>query len=394
MKDIKDIHLADVPFMAFSKKFFELRTLEGHLQFLEEWVELGMTDKFFTERNNPADLLYFYEQLVELYQLSSDLNENETTFEELKMLFSKNMANSRFMKNIRCLSKEEIMEPFLVIRSVFVKADLVYYKSTLHSWLENALHSCVSDCAGKYIFPLFSCTKKLLVAAWVIYKSISVKNSNEAKHHKISQFKDTCPLLLADQHLTDPYLEIESFFSGCSLGEYQRDLKGWFKAALTEGFCFKKAGSLVYFHGQLTQLLQAGYLIVKNDLPYERDKPYCDHAVTFGDWINSVRSKWAAKGDLSASDYDVKYLTRFEQEEPMLYLKKNLKLKKIKHIRYGLQEWLHCGLSKANSISDLDNRYLYQLYEKLEKLLEAFFLLVAKEALWKPPVLQKGEVYD
>ncbi|WP_147273681.1 hypothetical protein [Pedobacter chinensis] len=392
MKDIKDIDLTDVPFTAFLKKFFESKTLEGHLQFVEEWLELAVTDKFLTERNSPADLLCFYEQLVELYQLSSDLNEDETTFERLKTDLSMRQVNPRFIPGKELLSEEEIMSPFLAIRSVFVKSDLAYYKSALHDWLENALHSCVSDSAGKCIFPLYSCTKKLLVAAWLIYEHLSRKISNEIKHHKISQFEDTCPLLLNDQHLKDPYLEIESFFSGCSLGEYQRDLKGWFKAALTEGFCFKKAGSLVYFHEQLIQLLQAGYLIVKNDLPYERNAPYCDHAATFGDWINSVRSKWAAEGDQAASDYDVRFLTRFEQEEPLLYLKKNLKLKKIKHIRYGLQEWLHCGLSKAGSISDLDNRYLYQLYEKLEKLLEAFFLLVAKEALLKTSILQEHEI--
>lgn len=177
--------------------------------------------------------------------------------------------------------------------------------------------------------------------------------------------------------MLDPYKEIESFFSGNSLGEYRKDLKHWFRAALIEHVSVKHSSTIVYFHDQLVQLLHAGYLIVNKNLEYKRNEAYCSNALTFRDWINGVKAKRELEKGVPTSDFEVYALNDKEKLAPLQYLSKILKLKTIKYIRYDMQEWLYCALSNRSSLMGIDDKYILKLYETLEKLLEAFFLLIA-----------------
>jgi hypothetical protein len=374
---MKEINLNEQPFIIFLDKFFRLKTIKSHLNFLDEWLELVVTDKSFTKKNIPADVLRIYNLYIELYELAFELANDSSGQNKLKTLANQVELHS----NYKCcyLFDEEIVNPILAFQFIFDQTDVSTYKTTLNNWLESSLNNCVSDLTGNLIFPFYSHTKKLLEASWLIYQRAEARSKNQSA--QLNVFQDTCPLLLEDTSLADPYLKIESFFSNASLGEYRTNLKDWFKAALVEKRCFDKAGSLVYFHGQLIELIQAGYLIVKNNLPYQTEKDYSNQATTFSNWINKIRAEKSKDGLGFASDYSICALTKPEINEPLKYLKKHLKLKKIKHIRYGLQEWLYCGLSKTSSIAEIETKYVYQLYENLEKLIEAFFLLIIGKPL-------------
>ncbi|WP_316832375.1 hypothetical protein [Pedobacter aquatilis] len=195
-----------------------------------------------------------------------------------------------------------------------------------------------------------------------------------SKKHK--RFQDTCPYLLNDEYLENPYLEIESFFSAFSLGEYKRDLKKWFKAVLTEKNRFKNTGALIFFYEQLIRLIHASYVIAQSDLKYPRDKPYSHKADSFGSWIlftHEANESLSINTDVA---YVITELNTKDKANPMRYLRTHLTFKKVKWIRYGLKEWLQIGLSKKSSIVDADERIIYPLYEQLEKLLEICFLLL------------------
>jgi len=80
---MKDKILYSEPLFLFLESFFESRTVSQHIRFLEEWLQLVLTDKFYTKWNNPADILFFYNQFVELYEHSSKLIEDQRASEEV-----------------------------------------------------------------------------------------------------------------------------------------------------------------------------------------------------------------------------------------------------------------------------------------------------------------------
>lgn len=373
--NMKDKILYSEPLFIFLESFFESRTVSQHIRFLEEWLHLVLTDKFYTKWNNPADILFFYNQFVELYEHSSKLIEDQRASEEVDSN-SAARAQLKLSYEPQYLSTEEILNPLLAIQGVFKDYDFAYYKSALYEWLEEALNSALSDIDGAEIFPIYANTKKLIEANWLLLQYLVSKDQQEKNVKTLICFEQTCPLLLQKSYLNDPYKEIESFFSGASLGEYRKDLKDWFRAALIEHVSFKRSSKLIYFHSQLIQLIHAGYLIVNNNLIYQRNEPYCSNANTFKDWIIGVKAKTEEETGVETFNYDVFALSDAEKRDPLQYVYKTLKLKKIKEIRYGLQEWLYCALSKQNSLMDIEDQYILKLYETLEKLLEAFFLLV------------------
>lgn len=374
---MKDKILYPQPLILFLESFFELRTLAEHLCFFEEWMQLVMTDEFYTKKHNPADILYFHDQFLELYKHSSDLIEDQIAFGKLNLAISSSGVNSKLNDEPQYLSDEETVNPLLALQIVFKDFDFAYYKSTLRHWLEESLNAAFSDVIGASIFPLYSNTKKLIEACWLLHNCLAEEHQETQKLNTLIYFEQTCPLLVQQSHVADPYLEIESFFRDASLGEYRKDLKNWFRAALTKRKSFKRSNTLIYFHGRLIQLIHAGYLIINNNLVYQRDEPYCSNAITFKDWINGMKTNYEMENGMATSAYDVYALSDNEKLRPLEYLSKTLKLRKIKQLRYGLQEWLYCGLSNKNSLMGIDDKYILKLYETLEKLLEAFFLLIA-----------------
>jgi len=384
MSIIKSLQLKDHPSLIIINEFFNCRTVDRYLEFLEQWMELIMGNQDHVCNNNPSDLLFFYEKLVELFEAGSQFcgyvwSDQSLTDQGLLQSSDEFLSHEKELLNSypKYLSKGELNNPLMAIKFIFSECDFDFYKTKLHHWLEEGLSNHHSDNNRNLIFPFYSHSKKLIEACWLIHERLISKNSFKPLLPKPLGFEGTCPLLLRDDHFENPYLEIEHFYSGSSLGEYKNDIKAWFKAALTEELKYQNSSDLVYFNNQIVQLLHAGYLIIKNELSYQGIRGYISTGETFKEWIFRVRDQQIANGRNVYGEYLVNLLEEEYQKDPVKFLKESLTLPKIKDLRYGLQEWLYCALHENSSINTMESRYLFDQYEQLEKLLEAFFLLVA-----------------
>jgi hypothetical protein len=205
----------------------------------------------------------------------------------------------------------------------------------------------------------------------------NINTTQPNPHLNIKRFEYTCPLLLSTEHQLNPYLEIESFFNGASLGFYRFELRSWFKIAMTPKLRVENHGNLIYFHNQLVQLLHAGYLIVKNHIGDKNSNHFLTTTETFKDWVNDMRKQKIDEGIGMASGYEIHSLLEDEMANPFLYLRKILTLSRIFEIRYGLQEWLYCSFNCNSSIATMDATHVFYLFEDIEKLLELLFYLIA-----------------
>ena len=229
------------------------------------------------------------------------------------------------------------------------------------------------------LIPIQRSVKKLIAACWLIRQRISrYFFAEDDQSGQEIMFPFTDPVLLLPEYMEDPYLLIEDFFTGATLGEYKNDLKRWFKYALTEDLRDEDAQNLLFFHNQIIRMLHAGHLIVKDDIPYKRADHYTETAATFANWIEESIESRQVEGNYLHWEYEVNVLEEEFREDPIGYLKKELSLKTISDLRFGLQEWLYAALSNRSSIHVLESRYVVNQYEQLEKLLEVFFLLVTK----------------
>ena len=64
------------------------------------------------------------------------------------------------------------------------------------------------------------------------------------------------------------------------------------------------------------------------------------------------------------------------QLDPLAFCKETLTLNNIVQLRYGLSEWLDAGLSNRSSINSLPPAYGFAQYLTLQKLIEAFYLII------------------
>lgn len=181
---------------------------------------------------------------------------------------------------------------------------------------------------------------------------------NEAESNaEINRFENSCPLLLNDEQLINPRIVLENFFSGNDLISAKAKLKYWFKTALTEDLRYENGNELLFFHNQLIQLFNAGYIISLRQ-----------HSID--DNFDQV--------DLLNSDALICCLDKAEKSNPLKYLSVTLTTSNLRLIRFGMQEWLYSALSIGSSISDLDGKFIFEQYEVLEKLMEALFLISAR----------------
>lgn len=189
-------------------------------------------------------------------------------------------------------------------------------------------------------------------------------------------FAQTCPLLLKDEQLENPYLLLEEFFSYRSLDDYQKELDTWFTAALHEELKHPKPETLIYLHQQLQSLLNACYLIAVNpqkvqpSLPKPKNTSY-DQQQKFGQKCDSESR--AEEG--YAQPY---WLTLDTRENPIAFLQEQLNIENLKHLRLGLQEWLEDGLIETSCLADTQPSYGFSFYQQLHQIIEACYLLLSQ----------------
>ena len=199
-------------------------------------------------------------------------------------------------------------------------------------------------------------------------------NTLQSRTYLTQGFEYTCPLLLSAEHQSNPFLEIESFFDGASLGYYQSELRSWFKIALTEDMEVNDHSGMLYFHNQLIQLFQAGYLIVKKKAKVAS----INHStVSLKNRINDLRKHKIDEGTGKAGHYEIHLLSEDEIENPFFYLKEILNLPRIAEMREGLQEWIYCSFNGKSSIATMDAAYVFSLFDDAGKVLELLFILIA-----------------
>lgn len=188
------------------------------------------------------------------------------------------------------------------------------------------------------------------------------------------QFAQTCPLLLNQQQLENPYLVLEAFYAERSLGEYRKEIDTWFAAALHEELKHHEPQSLIYFHQQLQTLLNAIYLIAQSPLKFQPSAPkskdtYYDQRLKKGQ-TSDIESR---ADQTYAQPY---WLTINDRENPLPFLQETLSLENLKNLRLGLQQWLEDGLIETSCLADTDPAYSFALYQQLHQILEASYLIL------------------
>lgn len=350
----------------FIQDFFDCRKLPQHLIFLDYWMEKALINRSHKKRFSASDLLFFSTKFLNLlsacYKMHSTSQENSLYFEE-SIKIPENFINKEqkllaFYPHY--LRTKEICNPMLIFRSIFKTHTLDFYKIMVQNWVNEGLSNV------NIIFPIYKSLKRMIEACWLIHERTVSKNS----YHTLD-FSLSCPLLLNKEYLSDPYLQIESFFSFADINEYREDLGQWFKAALNDQVSYENANDLLFIHNQFTQLIHAGYLIGTSQLVYKPSLNYTTQHATFGHWLLARM----------ANHYTIQLLSPHYKENPIEYCRENLTLNHIIKIRYGLKEWLEAALSKNGSITSLDHPYLFEQFEDLQKILEASFLLIVQPAI-------------
>lgn len=187
----------------------------------------------------------------------------------------------------------------------------------------------------------------------------------------------TSPLLLTKKQRKNPFEFIEQFFSFTSLGGFRQELNIWFRHASIEGSKHKNVSNLLFVHTQLLQLIDAGYLIVSNKTRYEPKPQYSGKV--FSEWRNSA-SHEKEKHSVDHFEYSTPYWLKIKhRENPIEYIRKTLKIETIAYIRMGLKEWQEAASSKYLSLEGIGSEYSFQLYELLQTLVEAFYLVLMSD---------------
>ncbi|RZK39040.1 MAG: hypothetical protein EOO90_20150 [Pedobacter sp.] len=355
--------------------FFDSRKISEHLIFLDCWMEKMLININHEEYTSASDLLFFSEKFLDL--LSACRNFEESSSIE-KIYFEESVKIPKSFINIEQkglltypyhLNEQEICNPLLIFGDLFNHHTLEYYEATLQRWLFSGLSSDIEPENIQIIFPIYKSLRKLVSACWLVHERAISKNSYRSHPLNIVQpnFSLSCPLLLKDEELAEPYLMVESFFSFASLDEYRQDLNLWFKSALTEDVCFENANDLLFIHNQFTQLLHAGYLISSSQLEYSPRSDYSSNFDTFGEWLLAKKN-----------NHSIQTLSLHFRKNPLLFLSENLTIEKVRKIRIGLKEWLEAGLSRNTTINTLDQPYIFEQYEDLQSLMEALFILITE----------------
>jgi hypothetical protein len=152
---------------------------------------------------------------------------------------------------------------------------------------------------------------------------------NATTQNSATAFALTSPLLLNNEQQENPYLFLNAFFEFASIEEYKEEMSEWFRTAVSEGVIYEGANNLLFLHSQITQLLNAGFLIASKE-------QHSNSANTF-----------------------------------LRYVVETLTIEAITGIRYGLREWLFSALSMECDLSNVEHQYSFALYDRLLKIIEA-----------------------
>lgn len=385
MKDQK-INLKEKEFLANIEEFFEARTVNNHLLFIDHWIGLMLGGKKSSRWAKPGDLYYSYQKIEELFQCCNQLLLDHQIFAHIQDSTAVKSQSIAYEKHALKyfpyqLTKKELLNPTNVIRGIFKHKNLMYYQQTLKEWVAAGLGNSYAAENADYIIPLYGNMKKLIEACWLIHERVVSKNSFIPVHYPepLLNYALTEPNLFNKEEADDPFLMVEEFFELTNLSGYRQELQEWYFLAITTKVAAKKPIDVYFIHNQYSSLIQAGFLITAKNL-YYTPKICKNSDSTMGQWLLSVRDHEAENGVLVLSDEAPHVLTMSERADPLAYCKKTLTHENVVKIRFGLKEWLYAGLSSQSRISDFENINPFELYLTLQKLTEAFYLIITANA--------------
>ncbi len=160
--------------------FFDHDSLPGHLETLQNWCFSILKPVFYRdEKDSPSGLLYFHKLtlcLVEAACLIKDMPDKPNVTVSANELSFEQREWSYYPVS---LSKEQQLNPYLLLDDFFNQYSLPQYRAMLYDWLE---HGLSIKPAREFIEPLDLFTvhenlQKLFGAAWFIFQRISPKPS-------------------------------------------------------------------------------------------------------------------------------------------------------------------------------------------------------------------------
>ncbi|HTN00220.1 MAG TPA: hypothetical protein VL088_15800 [Pedobacter sp.] len=360
--------------------FFDCRTLPAHMIFLDYWLEKALINKQHKKYLNAKDITFFSTKFLALLGFCHKIHTKETKnsiyFEE-----SIKIPDGYILKEQQLLllypnylRTREICNPLLAFQSIFKNCTLDFYTTSINIWA----NEIIAEKSKRHILQTYFSLKRMMEACWLIHERSVSKNSYQYILNAVNPTHDfalSCPLLLTDEYLGNPYLMVEEFFSFASIDEYKEDLTKWFKMALNNQESYENANDLLFIHNQMLQLIHAGYLIGILRLTYLPKTNYTTQHETFGHWLIARMETISTANGISYGN-PVQLLSPHFKENPIDYCIEKLTIDHIIKIRYGLKEWLEAALSKNSNITNLDHIYIFDQFEELQKIMEALFLLI------------------
>lgn len=385
MKDQK-INSDEKEFLKAIDEFFNARRVTEHLRFVNHWMELLMGGKLKKKWAEPGKLYDFYQLIVELFKHSNNVIQSP---EALKTIAQQSKVSLNFITNEKLnldyypyqLKQKEQLNPVNVLLSIFKKKDLNYYLKTLNKWLAEGLNNNYSPENANLIVPIYKRMKKLISACWLINERILSKNShqNPIYPNALLNYALTAPSLFNKEEVNDPFELVEFFFNFTNLSGYRELLQNFYMVAINAELTHESPSTLYFIYNQYNSLIQAGYLITAQKLNYV-PKPDKYAGKTLGKWLFGVRDKQVSNGELELSDEMPHALSLQDRVNPMAYCLNTLTHDNVIRLRFGLKEWFYAGISNQTSINEVDDFCWYEFYLSLQKLTEAFYLIITANA--------------
>jgi hypothetical protein len=192
------------------KGFFDANDVEGHFTKLKKWRHYVVNDEHYDdERFGPGYLLCYYElniRLLEcLYILLLDYNENSYNYQKVdgEQL---NSEKEEWVWYPRDLTEKELLNPYLVIKSVFDEIQPEQFRDHLWEWINAALSSNAIDetTTPGEIITVYEHIKKMYSAAWLIVQRDNekpfLKEKTVAENKVLPEPEDKNALVV----ITDP----------------------------------------------------------------------------------------------------------------------------------------------------------------------------------------------
>jgi len=190
------------------------------------------------------------------------------------------------------------------------------------------------------------------------------------------------PLHLEANEISNPILILEEFYNISSLSGHLRLLKKWRKYIINTGYYKGRNGDpsdLLMVHADTIRLIEAVFLLdgLEGD-----DYRLIIEAELIQRQVALEQKEW--------DDYP-RLLSKKQIGDPMRVIKKFCRLYKLPEYREHLQEWLIYGLSVAECDEFFIAADFISIYDNLQKLFEACWLLYMR---YKKPVKMNEQEPD